>query len=101
MTAMTPRKNRIMIFGPKPDGAKPFPGWAIFLVAVYAGLGLRTLGLQTYVRGSMFRQSSVRISVAKAVVWSTVWPAYWAVYAADFYPERRYRTPMSIWRGRH
>lgn len=65
---------------------KSLPRLAIFLIGMYTGLGLLTLGFQTYVR--LEQCSGARAcaaSIAKAVVWSAVWPAYWPVYGAGFF----------------
>jgi len=59
------------------------PRWAIFLVGVYVGAGLLTLGFQTYVRsGVCSGYSACAVSFAKGAVWSAIWPASWPVYVA-------------------
>ena len=59
---------------------RAMPRWAIFIVGMYAGAALVTLGFQTYVR---LNQCSgfinCKISLAKGAVWSTIWPASWIV----------------------
>jgi hypothetical protein len=61
----------------------PMPHWAIFVVGMYVGAAVVTLGFQTYVRldhCSGYR--SCTLSLAKGVVWSAIWPASWPVYVA-------------------
>jgi hypothetical protein len=64
---------------------RSIPRWAIFVLGMYVGAGLLTLGFQTYVRlDQCFGLRPCAISVAKGVVWATVWPASWPVFAAGF-----------------
>jgi len=66
---------------------KSIPRWVILLIAIYAGIGLLTLGFQTFLRLDQCSGSrACAISIAKGVVWSAVWPAYWPVYAAGLHP---------------
>jgi hypothetical protein len=59
------------------------PHWAVFLLGMYAGAALVTLGFQTYVRLDQCSGSTdCTISLAKGAVWSTIWPASWIVYVA-------------------
>jgi hypothetical protein len=59
------------------------PRWAVFLIGMYAGVGLLTLVFQTYIRlDQCAGYPACTISLAKGVVWSAVWPAYWLVYEA-------------------
>jgi hypothetical protein len=67
------------------EETKPISRRAIFLLGMYAGAALLTLGYQTYIRlDQCFGYPTCAASVAKGVVWSAVWPAYWPVYAAGF-----------------
>jgi len=66
---------------------KSIPRWVILLIAIYAGIGLLTLGFQTFLRLDQCSGSrACAIRIAKGVVWSAVWPAYWPVYAAGLHP---------------
>jgi hypothetical protein len=59
------------------------PRWVIFVVGMYAGAALVTLGFQTWVR--LEQCSGIEpcaVSLAKGAVWSAIWPASWPVYAA-------------------
>jgi hypothetical protein len=68
-----------------PAGLRSIPRWAIFVVGMYAGAALLTLGFQTYVRLEQCSgYTACTASVAKGVVWSAIWPASWPVYAAGF-----------------
>jgi hypothetical protein len=59
------------------------PRWVIFVVGMYVGAALLTLGFQTWVRLDQCSGSaSCAVSLVKGAVWSAVWPASWAVYAA-------------------
>ena len=57
--------------------------WIVFLIGVYVGAALVTLGFQSYVR--LQRCAGTRactVSLAKGAVWSTIWPASWPVYVS-------------------
>jgi hypothetical protein len=57
--------------------------WAIFLVGIYVGAALVTLGFQTYVRlHQCLGYADCAISLAKGTLWSAIWPASWPVYVA-------------------
>jgi hypothetical protein len=61
------------------------PRWAIFVVGIYSGAVLLTLGFQTWVRlDECFEIVWCAVSLSKGAVWSTIWPIYWPVYAAGF-----------------
>jgi hypothetical protein len=59
------------------------PRWVIFVVGMYTGAGLVTLGFQTWVR---LEQCSgiapCAVSLVKGAAWSAIWPASWPVYVA-------------------
>jgi hypothetical protein len=62
---------------------RAMPPWAIFLLGMYAGAALVTLGFQTYVRSIECSGSAdCGISLLKGAVWSTIWPVSWMVYVA-------------------
>jgi hypothetical protein len=64
-------------------GIEIMPRWVIFVVGMYVGAALVTLGFQTLVR--LEQCSGVgpcATSLAKGIVWSAIWPASWPVYAA-------------------
>jgi len=59
------------------------PRWLIFIIGMYVGGGLVTLGFQTYVRLDQCSSTEeCAISITKGAVWSIIWPASWPVYAA-------------------
>jgi hypothetical protein len=62
---------------------QPMPRWAIFVVGMYVGAAMVTLGFQTWVRLDQCPSvAPCAVSLAKGVVWSAIWPASWAVYVA-------------------
>jgi hypothetical protein len=70
---------------------RSMPRWAVFVVGMYAGAAVVTLGFQTYVRldhclrrEAMFTSgyAGCAVSLAKGAVWSTIWPTSWLVYTA-------------------
>ena len=64
---------------------KPLPRWAIFLLGVYLGAGVVTLGFQTSVRLQLCAGvGPCAISLSKGAVWSAIWPASWAAYFAGY-----------------
>jgi hypothetical protein len=69
----------------KSDTMKSIPRWAMFLLGIYAGAALLTLGFQIYVRlYQCSGYSACAISIAKGAAWSVIWPASWPVYATGF-----------------
>jgi hypothetical protein len=61
------------------------PRWAIFVVGIYAGAALLTLGFQTRVRLDQCSGiAPCAVSLAKGAIWSTIWPVSWPVYATGF-----------------
>ena len=59
------------------------PRWAIFVVGMYVGAALLTLGFQTWLRlNQCSGLQPCAVSLAKGAVWSTIWPGSWPVYAA-------------------
>jgi hypothetical protein len=61
------------------------PRQAVFLLGMYAGAALLTLGFQSYVRLEQCSgYTACTVSLAKGIVWSIAWPASWPVYAAGF-----------------
>jgi hypothetical protein len=56
---------------------RSIPRWAIFIMGMYAGAALLTLGFQTYVRLEQCSgYTACTASAAKGVVWSAIWPVY-------------------------
>jgi hypothetical protein len=62
---------------------RDMPRLAIFLLGIYIGAALVTLGFQTYVRLHQCSElTDCAISLVKGTIWSAIWPASWPVYVA-------------------
>jgi hypothetical protein len=56
------------------------PRWELFLLGMYSGVALVTLGFQTWVRLDEYSETNrLAVSLAKGAVWSAIWPASWLV----------------------
>ena len=52
------------------------PHWE-FVLGIYAGVALATLGFQTWMRLDDYFSGPRPVSLARGAVWSAIWPACW------------------------
>ena len=69
------------MIGGKSKNRQDMQPWTMFVIGVYVGAALVTLGFQTWMR--LEECSGIgpcMVSLLKGVVWSVIWPVSWPVF---------------------